>query len=87
MIGYSGGAIATEWAAELAHSYARPLSKRLVGASFGGVLAEPAHNLHYVEGSLIWAGVIPMALDWRVAFLPDRPDSRHTPVERQLPGW
>jgi Secretory lipase len=62
MIGYSGGAIATEWAAELAPSYARSLTKRLVGASFGGVLADPAHNLHYVEGSLVWAGVIPMAI-------------------------
>jgi len=62
MIGYSGGAIATEWAAELAKTYARPLTKRLVGASFGGVLAEPAHNLHYVDGSLVWAGVIPMAV-------------------------
>jgi hypothetical protein len=62
MIGYSGGAIATEWAAELAHTYARALSKRIVGASFGGVLADPAHNLHYVDGSLVWAGVIPMAV-------------------------
>jgi Secretory lipase len=62
MIGYSGGAVATEWAAELAHTYARALSKRLVGASFGGVLADPAHNLHYVDGSLVWAGVIPMAV-------------------------
>lgn len=62
MIGYSGGAIATEWAAELAHTYAHALTKRLVGASFGGVLADPAHNLHYVDGSLVWAGVIPMAL-------------------------
>jgi hypothetical protein len=62
MIGYSGGAIATEWAAELAHSYARALSKRLVGASFGGVFVDPDHNLHYVDGSLVWAGAIPMAL-------------------------
>ena len=62
MIGYSGGAIATEWAAELAHTYARTLGKRLVGASFGGVLADPAHNLHYIDGSLVWAGVIPMAV-------------------------
>ena len=62
LIGYSGGAIATEWAAELAPSYAPDVDSRLVGASFGGVLADPAHNLHYVDGSSQWAGVIPMAV-------------------------
>jgi hypothetical protein len=62
LIGYSGGAIATEWAAELAPSYAPQLNSRIVGASFGGVLVDPDHNLHYVNGSLVWAGVMPMAL-------------------------
>ncbi len=62
LIGYSGGAIATEWAAELAPSYAPDIDGRLVGAAFGGVLVHPAHNLHYVDGSGIWAGVIPMAV-------------------------
>lgn len=62
MIGYSGGAIATEWAAELAPTYAPDLKKNLIGAAFGGVLVNPAHNLPYVEGSSIWAGVAPMAL-------------------------
>lgn len=62
LIGYSGGAIATEWAAELAPSYAPDVDRRLVGAAFGGVLVSPAHNLHYVEGSAIWAGVAPMAI-------------------------
>jgi hypothetical protein len=62
LIGYSGGAIATEWAAELAPSYAPALDRRIVGASFGGVLVEPAHNLHYVNASAMWAGVIPMAI-------------------------
>jgi hypothetical protein len=62
LIGYSGGAIATEWAAELAPSYAPELDSKIVGAAFGGTLVDPAHNLHYVEGSTIWAGVIPMAL-------------------------
>ena len=28
----------------------------------GGVLVDPAHNLHYVDGSLSWAGVMPMAI-------------------------
>jgi hypothetical protein len=62
MIGYSGGAIATEWAAELAPSYAPDVDRLLVGAAIGGVLVDPAHNLHYVEGSTIWAEVIPMAI-------------------------
>jgi len=62
LVGYSGGAIATEWAAELAPSYAPGVDSRLVGAAFGGTLVDPAHNLHYVEGSTTWAGVIPMAL-------------------------
>ncbi len=62
LIGYSGGAIATEWAAELAPSYAPDISSRLIGAAMGGVLVDPAHNMRYVEGSTIWAGVIPMGL-------------------------
>lgn len=62
LVGYSGGAIATEWAAELAPTYAPDVNSRLVGATFGGVLVEPAHNLHYIDGSLSWAGVMPMAV-------------------------
>ncbi len=62
LIGYSGGAIATNWAAALAPSYAPDVNSRLVGAAEGGVLVFPAHNLDYVSGSLVWAGVAPMAL-------------------------
>ncbi len=62
MLGYSGGAIATEWAAELAPTYARDVNERLIGAAMGGVLVDPAHNLHYVEGTWFWGGVLPMAL-------------------------
>ncbi|MBJ7347869.1 MAG: hypothetical protein JHC87_04765 [Thermoleophilaceae bacterium] len=62
LIGYSGGAIATEWASELAPTYAPDVNRRLVGAAMGGVLVHPAHNLHYVDGSTIWAGVMPMAV-------------------------
>jgi Secretory lipase len=62
MLGYSGGAIATEWAAELAPTYARDVNERLIGAAIGGVLVDPAHNLHYVEGAGFWAGVLAMAL-------------------------
>ncbi len=62
MIGYSGGAIATEWASELAPTYAPDLTKNLIGAAYGGVLVNPAHNLPYVEGTPIWAGVAGMAI-------------------------
>lgn len=62
LFGYSGGAIATGWAAELAPTYAPDVNARIVGSAMGGVLVSPAHNLHYVEGSTIWAGVMPMAI-------------------------
>ncbi|WP_323120489.1 lipase family protein [Burkholderia alba] len=62
LIGYSGGAIATNWAAQLAPSYAPDINAQLVGAAEGGVLVDPAHNLHYVDGSLVWGGVAAAAL-------------------------
>ena len=62
MFGYSGGAIATDWAAQLASGYAPDVNRQLVGAAEGGVLVDPAHNLTYVDGSQIWAGIIPMAI-------------------------
>jgi hypothetical protein len=62
LIGYSGGAIATNWASVLAPSYAPEINKRIVGAAEGGVLVRPSANLEYVDGSLVWAGVIPMAI-------------------------
>ncbi len=62
MVGYSGGAIATEWAAELAPGYAPELKSNLIGATFGGTLVSPEHNLTYVEGAPIWGGVVPMAV-------------------------
>jgi hypothetical protein len=62
LIGYSGGAIATNWAAALAPSYAPDINRLIVGATEGGVLVDPAHNLTYIEGSQVWAGVLMMAL-------------------------
>ena len=62
MFGYSGGAIATDWAAQLAPAYAPDVNRQLVGAAEGGVLVDPAHNLTYVDGSSIWAGIIPMSI-------------------------
>jgi Secretory lipase len=63
LAGYSGGAIATEWAAQEAPTYAPEINANIVGAAMGGVLVDPAHNLKYVEGSSSWASIIPMALD------------------------
>ncbi|MER5863434.1 lipase family protein [Kitasatospora sp. NPDC002040] len=62
LMGYSGGAIATNWAAALAPSYAPEVNSKLVGFTEGGLLVDPAHNLKYVDGSLVWSGVIPMAV-------------------------
>ena len=62
LMGYSGGAIATGWAAQMAPRYAPDVEDRLVGATLGGVLVEPAHNVDYVSGSTDWAGIIPMSL-------------------------
>ncbi|QWC86502.1 lipase family protein [Nocardioidaceae bacterium] len=62
LYGYSGGAIGTAWAASLAPRYAPAIDRLLVGAANGGVLVFPHHNLGYVLGSKIWAGVAPMAL-------------------------
>jgi hypothetical protein len=62
LLGYSGGAIATGWAAALAPTYAPDVNRRLVGTAEGGVLVDPSHNLHYISGSKRWAGVMVMAL-------------------------
>lgn len=62
LFGYSGGAIATNWASVLAPTYAPDINRLLVGAAEGGVLVRPATNLTYVDGSLVWAGIVPMAV-------------------------
>ncbi|MFE5483044.1 lipase family protein [Streptomyces sp. NPDC056527] len=62
LMGYSGGAIATNWAAAMAPAYAPDVNRKLVGFAEGGLLVTPAHNLKYVDGSLSWSGVIPMAI-------------------------
>jgi len=61
LIGYSGGAVAAEWAAELASGYAPDMDKRIIGTSIGGVFAHPVNNLHYIDGSQQWSGVMVMA--------------------------
>ena len=51
MFGYSGGVIATEWAAELASTYALDVNARMIGPAMGGVLVGPTHNLQYTENT------------------------------------
>ncbi|HTU95937.1 MAG TPA: lipase family protein [Solirubrobacteraceae bacterium] len=60
MVGYSGGSIATEFASELAPTYAPKLD--IVGVAEGGIPVDFAHNLTYVNGSADWSGVIPAVL-------------------------
>ncbi|HEY9310721.1 lipase family protein [Williamsia sp.] len=62
LMGYSGGAIATNWASILAPAYAPEINEDLVGAAQGGVLVNPANNLRYASGSLGWGGVVGMAI-------------------------
>jgi len=60
LAGYSGGSIATEFATELAPTYAPNLD--IVGAAEGGLPVDFAHNLSYINGSKDWSGVIPAVL-------------------------
>lgn len=63
MVGYSGGSLATDMAAELARTYAPDVAHRLVGIALGGVPANFVHTLSYIDGGLLWSSIIPMALD------------------------
>ena len=60
LVGYSGGSIAADWAAELAPRYAPKVN--LVGVAMGGIPVNLLRNLKYVDGSPSWASVIPAAL-------------------------
>lgn len=62
LMGYSGGAIATNWASILAPAYAPEINDNLIGAAQGGVLVNPANNLRYASGSIGWGGVVGMAV-------------------------
>lgn len=62
MLGYSGGAIASNWAAALAPTYAPRVNDKIVGVAEGGLLVAPARNLDYISGTPGWAGVAAMAV-------------------------
>ena len=58
--GYSGGALAGEWASELAPSYAPKLD--LVGVALGGVPVNEIHLFEYANGTSEYAAAIPAML-------------------------
>ena len=60
MLGYSGGSSPSVWAEEMAPAYAPEL--RIVGSAAGGVPADFADALAYLNGSPSWAGVMPGVL-------------------------
>jgi Secretory lipase len=60
LMGYSGGSIAADWAAELAPQYVPQMN--LVGVAMGGIPVDLAHNLRYINGSAAWSDVIPASM-------------------------
>jgi hypothetical protein len=55
--GYSGGALAADWASELAPAYAPELD--IVGVAAGGVPVDQAHLFDYVNGDDVYSSVLP----------------------------
>jgi hypothetical protein len=55
--GYSGGAVAADWAAELAPSYAPKMD--LVGVAMGGVPVNYFHLFNYANGTDVYSAAIP----------------------------
>ncbi|WP_297006075.1 lipase family protein [uncultured Corynebacterium sp.] len=62
LFGYSGGAIASNWAAIRAADYAPEIEERLIGVAQGGMLIDPQKNLSYAGDGLLWSGVVGLAL-------------------------
>lgn len=62
LFGYSGGAIASNWAAIRAREYAPEIEQRLIGVAQGGLMVNPINNLDYASDGLVWSGVVGLAL-------------------------
>ncbi|KAK5130849.1 hypothetical protein LTR08_001621 [Meristemomyces frigidus] len=60
MWGYSGGSIASEWAAELQVQYAPEL--KFAGAALGGLVPNFTSVLTHASSSQWWSGLLPMGL-------------------------
>lgn len=68
--GYSGGALASEWAAELAVQYAPDLSKTLVGVALGGLTPNVTSVLETISGTAS-AGLAPSSILGLTSQYPD----------------
>ena len=55
--GYSGGAVAADWASELAPQYAPAV--RIVGVAEGGIPVNYSHMFAYINGSSVYSAAIP----------------------------
>jgi len=55
--GYSGGAVAADWASELGPSYASRVN--LVGVAEGGIPVDYAHMFQYINGDQVYSSVMP----------------------------
>lgn len=60
LLGYSGGATATQWASELAAAYAPETN--IVAIAEGGTPVHYGHIINYVQGTKSWGGVLPYVL-------------------------
>lgn len=60
-VGYSGGGIATGWAAGLQPTYAPDLTRNIKGWSSGGTPANLTAVVELIDGS-VWAGFLPDAI-------------------------
>lgn len=61
LLGYSGGATATEWAAELVKTYRPSLSSQIIGAAAGGLPANASAAIDMMNNN-INSGLIPKGL-------------------------
>ncbi|KAF5695705.1 lipase [Fusarium globosum] len=68
--GYSGGALASEWASELAVQYAPDLQDTVVGAAIGGVTPNITAALLSISGKES-AGLVPSAILGLISQYPD----------------
>lgn len=55
--GYSGGAVAADWASELAPEYAPEL--RIVGVAEAGIPVNYVHMFQYINGTTVYSAAIP----------------------------
>lgn len=58
--GYSGGAVAADWASELAPAYAPEL--KLAAVAEGGIPVDYSHMFSYISGTAVYSAAIPAML-------------------------